>query len=373
METTLHDAVQSKDIEIVRRMILAGGDVNSVNVAGHTLLHLATTVPMAELLVKAGADLEAHSHKGDTPLRTASVVAPPEVVSYLVAAGADVPARNPKTGFSVLHYLAWSEGREELAALMIAAGAEVNARNKNLRTPLHLAASNRVVPLTGLLLEKGGDPDAVDEDGATPLMLALLLSGVMKPNLPLLDLYFESGFDPNAHGPTGLTALHLASARNRMAPVVKRLIELGANIEAGAELPGYGVSGFRPLHAAAWLGMEQTLTVLAEGGADIEAHTSDGRSALHWAASPLREGLQQTVFIVREMTGVTDTNQLRLEIGPPPIPPYLRKDGLPAIKALLAHGAAPGSRDKSDRTPLEVARETGYEDTVAYLRDLETP
>lgn len=54
MGTTLHEAVQSDDLRTVRRMILAGGDINAANSVGHTLLHLAKSVSMAEWLIEAG-------------------------------------------------------------------------------------------------------------------------------------------------------------------------------------------------------------------------------------------------------------------------------------------------------------------------------
>jgi len=370
MGMTLHNAVEADDLDAVRGLILAGEDINGPNSVGHTPLHLVKSIPMAQWLIENGASLEAITDRGDTPLLTASAVGPPEVVSFLVNAGADARQPNPKTGFTVLHYIAWSEGREALAARMIEAGADVNARNRNLRTPLHVAANNLIEPLTGMLLAHGADPDALDEEGATPLMLSLHHFGVREPEASFLEMYFRSGFDPNTAGPAGLTALHLASARDTMHSIVKRLIELGADVEAEAELPGYGVSGFKPLHAAAWLGMGQTVAVLLEHGADIQARTSDGRTALHWAASPLRPGLPQTVFLVKELTGVLDTFQPFQDTDQRPVRRYLRKNGLPAIMKLIEHGAQPTARDQSGRTPLDAAQEAGYPDTAAYFQEL---
>ena len=55
-------------------------------------------------------------------------------------------------------------------AALLAAGADVNARNRSGLTPLHLAASSNENPaVIGLLLEAGANLEARDDDGDTPL------------------------------------------------------------------------------------------------------------------------------------------------------------------------------------------------------------
>lgn len=53
---------------------------------------------------------------------------------------------------------------------MIDAGADVNAYSVAELTPLHNAAS---VDVMALLIERGGDVDATDAKGRTPLFLAI--------------------------------------------------------------------------------------------------------------------------------------------------------------------------------------------------------
>ena len=52
-------------------------------------------------------------------------------------------------------------------------GANVNVRNKiTQETPLHVAAYRGAAVVTEMLLERGGDPMALDKGGVTPLDVA---------------------------------------------------------------------------------------------------------------------------------------------------------------------------------------------------------
>ena len=85
---------------------------------------------IAATLIAAGADVNAKNDHGWTPLQ----VAARSVVSVLLAAGADVNARD-NVGLTPLHRAAQA-GFATIAATLIAAGAEVNAKNDHGWTPL---------------------------------------------------------------------------------------------------------------------------------------------------------------------------------------------------------------------------------------------
>src|SRR5712691_9041518 len=59
-----------------------------------------------------------------------------------------------------------------IATLLIAAGADVNARQQAGNTPLHETAHAGLVELAHLLLDHGADPTARDDDGHTPADIA---------------------------------------------------------------------------------------------------------------------------------------------------------------------------------------------------------
>jgi ankyrin repeat protein len=67
------------------------------------------------------------------------------------------------------------EGHKEIAELLIAEGADLNAKGDMYGggTPLHYAARFGHTEVAELLIAKGADVNAKDEDGKTPLDLAI--------------------------------------------------------------------------------------------------------------------------------------------------------------------------------------------------------
>lgn len=106
-----------------------------------------------------------------------------DVVAYLDAGG-EVNQRNPKTGWTLLHYAA-EDRNLEVIRLLAARGAELNAADANGWTPLHLAVDSDLdtsgrggrraseLPTVGLLIEFGASTTAQDSNGETPRDVAV--------------------------------------------------------------------------------------------------------------------------------------------------------------------------------------------------------
>ncbi len=97
-----------------------------------------------------------------------SVAASKEMVSFLLAAGADLHARSGVTRSTCLHRAA----NARVAKCLVTAGADIEARNKDGETPLHRAVMNRRTGIIRTLIALGADLSATRDDGKTPLELA---------------------------------------------------------------------------------------------------------------------------------------------------------------------------------------------------------
>ena len=134
----------------------------------------ARRIACAELLLAAGANIEATDCYGDTPLIIA-VYAPskdcPRLVQYLLDAGANPNAIGDGDcgGYTPLHY-ASKEGFVEVANLLIKHGAAVNAKatceRAGRKTSLQVAIRNSRHRMYPILLSAGASLPTVTGDDA---------------------------------------------------------------------------------------------------------------------------------------------------------------------------------------------------------------
>ena len=178
---------------IIRLLLDAGADVNTVDDGGLTPLHQGAKngnpVVTAHLLA-AGADPDALDNEGYTPLHHSNAVdgygwsslhfavplADSSVVSALLGAGADLDALTVD-GLTALH-LAARQGGSAVVSDLLEAGADPHAIagggvagvEEAAGTSLHLAARWNDDPSVVLALLSGGaDAAARDENGRRPV------------------------------------------------------------------------------------------------------------------------------------------------------------------------------------------------------------
>ena len=103
--------------------------------------------------------LEARDSRGATPLMHAAAFGNLDAMKMLLAAGADVNAKNNFGATALL----WCARDGDKARLLIEHGADVNAVSKQGRTPLMLASMREGgSDIVALLLSKGADVSAAD-------------------------------------------------------------------------------------------------------------------------------------------------------------------------------------------------------------------
>ncbi|XP_019624948.1 PREDICTED: ankyrin repeat and protein kinase domain-containing protein 1-like [Branchiostoma belcheri] len=173
-EQELLTAVEEADVEAVTELLQQGVDVN-FGWFQNTPLHEAGKrghVGVAELLLKAGAQVDSKDGLENTPLHNAALGGHVGVAELLFTIGAQVDSRDRvRFGNSPLHCAA-SGGHVGVAELLLKAGAQVDIRNEFGNTPLHKSAEEGVVGVAELLLKAGAQVDSRGDFENTPLHYA---------------------------------------------------------------------------------------------------------------------------------------------------------------------------------------------------------
>ncbi len=289
---SLQDAVMDDDIDRAAALIAAGANVNDLYWSGlASALHIAAgrnSRRMVELLIKAGADIEATGRKdpmkGVTPLHIAAAINSLNSAEALIEAGARLDPANDPEGATPLYMasfyqpgefldglwfpreasLAWSDQEiGAVAQLLIRRGANINVRTQTGETPLHYAVLKSAPQVVALLLERGADPSARHNAHWTPLHYALVHSGPDFRSSALALIERGAAVDAQTIA-AGWRPLHLA-ARRDATDVVRALLARGADVNARTRL-----GGSTPLHLAVQSGASDEMrTILqAAGGVD---------------------------------------------------------------------------------------------------------
>jgi ankyrin repeat protein len=159
MKAQLVESVKAGDVAEVARMLLAGADVNSRDEEGATLLMLAayaSNLAMVEALIEAGADVNAQDARGWSAISRAVYNAEQnrgfaEVVQVLINAGANIEAAI-SYGVRPL-MLAAGYGETAVVEVLLNAGADVLAKNEGGFTALMMVKQKHYVDVVNLLHE----------------------------------------------------------------------------------------------------------------------------------------------------------------------------------------------------------------------------
>lgn len=230
-----------------------------------------------DMLLAAGADVNAVSREGYTPLSFA-VHGGAALVEYLLQRGATLPAEGSLAHDALLEKVVRCRGG--CLAVLLRAGLNPNTRLADDSTLLMNAVANRDIEHVKLLLAAGAEVNVTTKSGRTVLGSALqghLRENETEARLEMLRVLLAAGVDP----------LQSQRGSNEIHRIVqyKKADMLGLLLSAcpqGLEIPNQ--QGATPLMLAAQYGDEATLRLLLESGANVHARDNDGRSVLAYAA-----------------------------------------------------------------------------------------
>src|SRR5215510_14204957 len=194
--TPLAEATKQGDARMVKTLLTAGSGTEGANDDGQTALMIAiknSDLSVFNLLIDAGAKVNAvEKVQEQTPLMWASAAArnAPEMVKVLIAKGANVNARakfndwpgqitsEPRAqyhtygGLTPLLYAARG-GCYACVEALVSAGADVNLPNNEGMTPMMIALDNSQNGVAKFFLDHGANPKVWDIYGRTALYVAI--------------------------------------------------------------------------------------------------------------------------------------------------------------------------------------------------------
>lgn len=206
----IHRAAIAGDAAKLQELSDKHVDVNAVDGSGKTALHFALErgqSQAAHFLILHGAEVNRKARSGDTPLHSAVMFGNALLTQDLLSNGANplimnrdgrVPfhlaamngflpilqlLRSKTTSFSpnvrdaegrtALHLASAHGHRHVVDALLRIPGVDAGVKDQWLYTPLHMACSYGDLETVKLLVAGGGDVNAADMEGRTPLTFAV--------------------------------------------------------------------------------------------------------------------------------------------------------------------------------------------------------
>lgn len=233
MYSSLYWAVISDQVEMAQYLLDQGANIEGNDeLGGYTPLMNTSFLPMVELLVKRGANVNAQNKFNYTPLH--------------------------KAVFNFVEDKRKENDMKKILSLLLSKGAKPDAQDKNGNTPL-MTAVQKVTPAK-MLIAAGANVNIKNNNGETALMYAtkgglikvVLVMPVIGPATEVAKLLIEKSADVNAQDVFGKTALmHAAGAVNAQGDSYKSYTEM--------------------------------VNILLESGAKLEIADKEGNTALFWA------------------------------------------------------------------------------------------
>jgi ankyrin repeat protein len=169
LQTPLHLAVLLRSVDLVESLIYCGADYECRDLHGNTPLHIACYYGYDEIVTcflkfvngshtkpSLFRGINDRNYDGQTCLHLSTVNTSLPVIKLLTMYGADVNARDGKSGKTILHYAAEAGNTILTDYILQLRGVDVNSRSYAGQTPTTLARGRGYLDIFTALKKHGG-------------------------------------------------------------------------------------------------------------------------------------------------------------------------------------------------------------------------
>jgi ankyrin repeat protein len=326
--------IDDDQVQTINLLVNAGADLEARNNVGETPLILAVkemNLIAFRTLLDRHADINAESEDGNTALIYAAQKGLAEIVKVLLAKKPDLNTASVRSLFKLpgtALMRAIEEKHTDIALALIEAGADVHYKDSLGNSALHRAAFHDAKVVKALLSRKVAidEPNSV---GNTPLLMAASAG-----NAEAVRMLLDAGADLRNRDEEGNTAL-IAAADQEYSNTIETIKVL---LQRGAKLEDVNNEGENALHLAAQSGNTENAIVLLNAGANPDSRDKTNRTAMFHAA------------LARDYA--------------------IPEEGAKVIKSLVAKHADVNASDEEGISVLMEAARNGYVEVVKLLLDL---
>ncbi|XP_023316824.1 uncharacterized protein LOC111694147 isoform X2 [Trichogramma pretiosum] len=302
---SLHDAVESKNLDLLESLLKGGVDPNAIDNDGMTALNFICSLTklmkidlkMIQLLIQYGADVNTQDEDGDSPMmnlfhdESNDMRVRIEALKILLKNGADVTHINNESETIFRDIILYNPANSDTAValeLLLKNGADPNTMvDKYDATALNFVCDEpkltRVhLKMIQILLKYKADVNIQDKDGFSPIMNLFRCPENYKLRLKVFKLLLENQADVTLVDNNGYTILHHIFfndvAKN---PIIFEVIEL--LLKSGVDVNKQNEKGHSALHLAAdHCEHVKIIDLLLKNSADPNKADNRGRTPLHF-------------------------------------------------------------------------------------------
>lgn len=359
----LHRAAGRGHLDLMRILLAAKTPVDIFTSDKWTSLHGASSAGQTEavcLLIDHGAKVNKPSSDGQTPLHRAAREGHSNTVAALLDRGAD-PLCQANWGEISLHRAA-KGGHRAVVELLLhrnerlapTTPAQLTTRKNTGETPRDEA---RLAGHWSLVVELQRQEALLT--GSTLEFSSDLERAVVENNVARVAALLSSGAAANEQNQDGLTPLHVALLLDHTAAAESLLRHHDTDLAVQTG------DGWQPLHCAAKAGSEHFVQMCLDRGADIAAVTKDGRTALHMSC------MSASVDTVRLLVVEWHADIEAVDnFGWRPLHRAAAAGSKEIIKLLVERGVNTMATTHSKMVAQACASRRGHYAVVEYLRNL---